>query len=90
MIRRREDQTLALFAFVVFSFVSFARAALFDSIFCGVFEVSHNFHETRLHFSVAVNFLEARGGFHCAFSSFRATFATALFVFNITGRFRTL
>jgi hypothetical protein len=37
-----------------------------------------------------VNFLEARGSGDGAFGTFRATFATALFVFDVTSRFGAL
>jgi len=37
-----------------------------------------------------VNFLEARGGFQSTFNAFRTTFATTLFVFNVTRRFGAL
>jgi len=37
-----------------------------------------------------VNFLEARGGFQSAFSAFSTTFATTLFVFDVTRRFGAL
>jgi len=55
-----------------------------------VLESGDDFHERRHHFSVGVNFLEARGGFDGGFSAFRTTFATFLFVFNVTRRFGAL
>jgi len=55
-----------------------------------VLEASDDFHERRHHLSVAVNFLEARGGFDGRFSAFRATFAAFLLVFDVTRRFGAL
>jgi len=66
------------------------RAAFLDTVLGGVLERRDDFHERRLHFSVRVDFFEARGGFQSAFSAFSTTFATTLFVFDVTGRFRAL
>jgi hypothetical protein len=55
-----------------------------------VLGVSNQLHEGRFHLSRRVDLSEATGQFQGAFNTFSATFATTLFVFDITGRFGAL
>jgi len=74
---------LQLFLLVFFG----ARAALFRTILDRVSDGGHNFGEGRLHSGINTGLGEARAS---AEEIFGIAFAAALFVLNITRRFRAL